>query len=260
MLDSIQPKDNSLSRKGTVDNEYTIIISIVTIIVIVVLFLLRFKDEAGVEISLYNKIKLKIWGKNRPPDDDKSSAQPMIIKDTSIKGDLVAGDKYIQVPKNETSISSQKISPLLNVSLYDRERNITKKIISSQNSYLTYANVVYLLALQNNAPANVAKGIFLRLEFYWRGDPPSKTPYFLPLPRTSPWTIEAAKLTHSNPAVLSYSSPEELVAYKSPVTLIAPKLVITEVMLGYFLVKYQISSHDPAAQSRGDLKIQMAYS
>lgn len=228
-------------------------------IIVVVLFLLRFKDEAGTEISIFDKLKLRVWGKNKQSDDEDVSTSTVSIKETNIEGDVVAGDKYTQivsdVPKSEPSTDK----PEIGLSFYDRDRNFKKRINSSQRPKLTHGQIVFLLALQNTTVDTVVKGISIRLEFYWRGAMPSKAPSIMRLGAPSEWTVEAAKLTDSNPAILTYNSAEKIVAYGQPEILKVPRITIHEELHGNFLIKYRVSSHDPPSQSDGDLEIHLEY-
>ncbi|TET82663.1 MAG: hypothetical protein E3J37_06890 [Anaerolineales bacterium] len=235
------------------------LIIFVGFIIVILFFLLRFKGEAGTEISLFDKLKLRVWGKNKQSDDGDIPSTTVSIRESKIEGDVVAGNKFTQIVSDAHKSESSKNKPELDISFYDRDKVIKKRISSFQRPKLAQGKVVFLLALQNTTVESVVKGISIRLEFYWRGAIPSKAPSIMRLGVPSEWTVEAAKLIDSNPAVLTYNSAEKIVAYGQPEILKVPRIVINEELHGNFLIKYRVSSHDPPSQADGDLEIHIEY-
>jgi nucleoside phosphorylase len=110
------------------------------------------------------------------------------------------------------------------------------------------------LALENLIRSTRAKGIYIRIEFSWRGNNINKAPSFQ-APRQPGWKAQIDTLICEQSAVLTFNDPELSCFYGQPIEWDNVRLILPEHMNGYLLVRYNVSSDEPHTQYDGELKI-----
>jgi nucleoside phosphorylase len=110
------------------------------------------------------------------------------------------------------------------------------------------------LALENLIRSTRAKGIYIRIEFSWRGNNINKAPSFQ-APHQPGWKAQIDTLICEQSAVLTFRDPELSCFYGQPIEWDNVRLILPEHMNGYLLVRYNVSSDEPHTQYEGELKI-----
>lgn len=110
------------------------------------------------------------------------------------------------------------------------------------------------LVLENTTESTMARGVYIRVEFSWRGNDIVKAPWFQ-APRYSGWTTQVSQLVCEQQAVLTFKDPNLPCFYGQPIEWDNARLTIDEYMEGYLLVHYNVSSVEPHIDSSGQLKI-----
>lgn len=205
------------------------LISLGVVLLIIVLFLIQFTGEGGVELSIFKWIKLKIWEKK-----PQSLPEP---------------------PKMDRGSNNK---PDLSLQLIDRRGGRSDRIQVDLRRIFP-ESVDFRLALVNNAPSTKASGVAIRLEFYWRGSSPTKAPRFFRPFIPVGWEIERVNIVEDRPAVLRFSSPDIVSLHGHTHDLDNLHIQISEELKGFFLLKYTVSSFEPFSESEGDLRIDLNY-
>ena len=109
-------------------------------------------------------------------------------------------------------------------------------------------------ALENTTESAMAKGIYVRVQFSWRGHDIHKSPSFR-APRYPGWTTQVSQLVCEQSAVLTFRDPELSCFFGQPIEWGNVRLTLPEHMKGYLLVEYRVSCVEPQTNNSGELRI-----
>lgn len=236
------------------------LISLGVVLIVVVLFLLRFRGEGRAEVSILNWLRLKIYGSNATENKEARRSVNVDVSDSSnvTVGDVVGRDKITNVYE-QGSATTDDSKPDLVLRLWDREGNHTQDLSVPLLATSFPRDLVFRIAAANQAESTRAKGIGIRLELSWRGTPPTKAPR---LSRTSipeGWEVENPTITNSRPAVIRFYGPHLVLFNSHPRDWGNFRLRVGERLEGHFLLQYKISSHEPFSEGNGDLVLRLEY-
>ena len=242
------------------DNASLFLIALAVVLIVVVLFLLRFRSEGGAELSILNWMKLKIWGRNSTEGADSDLSVKIDASEASEVnlGDVVGRDKITQVyGQAETMVDEDP--PDLVLRLWDREANHTRDLTIPVLTTSFPRDVVFRIAAANHAESTRAKGIGIRLEFNWRGSGPKKAPRISRTSLPDGWDIENPVIVDNRPAVLRFFDADMVLFHSQPRDWGNFRIRINEKLQGYFLLQYKLSSHEPLSEAEGDLIVRIEY-
>jgi hypothetical protein len=165
------------------------------------------------------------------------------------------GENIVEQPSRESPVPS----PDLLFSLVNRKGEFVNNLDVKQRESVEAQDLVFKFGVNNNQESTVAKGIGIRVHFYWRGDMPEHSPVFQKPYQPNEWEVESASLKSDQPAILSFNEPSMVVFYNQPKIWGNFRLSTKEQLSGYFLVTYEISSANPPTTFKGEFKLQPIY-
>ena len=238
-------------------DERTSLLLITFVIILVILFLIRFRSSAGVEVSILDWLRLRLWGSNveageQPPETPPSSSITMV------GGDLVGRDKVtiVQDPDSRTLPQSRAALRLV---LLDRQGGETNDLAVELRSSGFPHDAIFRFALVNDQAGSATKGLVARLDIYWRGSLPNKAIKVAPYSTPQGWTLASSHLTQDHPIVFTLRSPDIMAVHNHPFEWSRIRLIIPERIEGNFLLKYSLSTFDPPIPFQGDLRVHLHY-
>lgn len=114
---------------------------------------------------------------------------------------------------------------------------------------------VFGFALENTTESTPAKGMLIRMGFWWQGDPPQKAP-IIHAPRRLPgWTPPSVQLFAEHEAMLSFRDPELVCVHQHPEEWGNFKVEFSEPVKGSLLITYTVSTLEPVTENQGELRI-----
>ena len=237
------------------DTQTTVIIA-AGIVLVVLLYLLRYRGTGEAEFTLWDRIRFHVKGSNPPPSTPVPDLPPPPI--TVAGGDVVGRDKVTIIGQPPTPAPPLS-QPSLRLLLVDRFGNNLQSSPVSLRADSLPDQAVFRLTLINEVPNTSAKGVGIRLEIHWRGGDPTTPISLAPGSRPNGWTIETSRITNTQPIVLSFNSPEILVFFGQPVPWKGFRLNIAERLEGHLHLYYRLSSHEPATEAEGTLEVPLSY-
>lgn len=152
-------------------------------------------------------------------------------------------------------MSAQLPSLVLRIFQMDRSRKPQDQITVNQTGSPFPQRFPFGLRLENTTASTIAREIYIRVTFSWRGEMPHGAPIF-EAPRCSGgWNTEARELFNEREAVLAFQGPEARCPYGHPISWDNFQLMLPERINGYFLIQYHITSIYPQTESSGELRI-----
>jgi hypothetical protein len=165
-------------------------------------------------------------------------------------------DQIVFAAPNPLSTATSRL-PQLALKLFrmDRKQAHQDQIVFSPSKEERTIERVFGLALENTTETIPAKGIFIRVEFWWRGESPQKPPIIYAPSQHEKWTPPFSELLNEKEAVLNFRDPDLACVHKHPVEWGNFKFVLSEPIKGSFLITYTISTLEPVTESHGELRI-----
>ena len=146
-------------------------------------------------------------------------------------------------------------SPELRLKLYNMERDRTRhdEIFLETSGPLPQRHQ-FGFAIENMTESAMAKGISIRVEFFWQGHNISSAPSFQ-TPADTSWITQINQLVCEQSAVLTFREPELVCFYGQPIEWNGFRVTLREHMRGYLLAQYKIASIEPFTDNSGELRI-----
>lgn len=160
-----------------------------------------------------------------------------------------------QIAQHETLVNL----PILNLKLFqmDRSRTPENTIVFSQGKGRFPKQFSFGMQLENEVDSTMARGIYIRIKFSWRGAIPRGAPGFEAPQESEGWRTEASELYYERQAILAFEGPQLACPYSHPRSWDGFKLTIPEHMQGYFLVEYHVASAEPKINNSGELMLHL---
>ena len=117
---------------------------------------------------------------------------------------------------------------------------------------------IFNLALENWTKSTSARGIDIKLDFFWEGDRPQHAIYITPWRKALGWQATCRELIHSQPAVLQFRGTEnDRCPYGQALRWYNFRIRLHEDLEGHFRLHYSLSCAEPPASAEGSLRIIM---
>jgi adenosylhomocysteine nucleosidase len=163
----------------------------------------------------------------------------------------------VQSVSSAAPLTTASRDPQLVLKLFEmgRDRTHRTEITFNWTERDSIFHRVFGFALENSTELVPARGIYVRVEFWWQGESPQEAPVIHAPRRHSGWTPGFAKLFGEQEAVLSCRDPEIVCVHKHPVEWGNFEMVFLEPVKGPLLITYTISTLEPTTENQGELRI-----
>jgi len=175
--------------------------------------------------------------------------------------EVVGRDKITNIYGNVPKSTKPSQLPELTLKLYKGDEGVADDRISFETHRALPQVHIFGFELENVAESTLAKGIGIRVEFSWRGDPPQTCPRIeVPLKlKNHYWSERRSQVgEYGQPAVLNFQDTNLTCPYEIRKSWNNFKLHLSEHMKGYLLVQYKLTSDDPQTYNSDKLIITLA--
>jgi hypothetical protein len=166
----------------------------------------------------------------------------------------ITGGKTVDPDITKTA-SLNSVDLELKLFRLDRDHAYKDELTFAQSTKSFPWTRVFGIVLNNASDSSPAHNVSIRLEFFWNGSIPTKSPSFEIPPRTEGWKAQVNNISHKQPAVLVFRDASLTSIYRHPIEWPSSKLTLQEPMKGYFVISYTVSSAQPYSSKTKELRI-----